>query len=94
MADSTILRDADKTIRVLFEISNAVTNAVDLSGLYREIHLSLGKILNTDNIAIALYHEDKDALTFPYFVDEMDFFYCMYERLLAWQSMIAEENYD
>ena len=72
MADSTILRDADKTIRVLFEISNAVTNAVDLSGLYREIHLSLGKILNTDNIAIALYHEDKDALTFPYFVDEMD----------------------
>lgn len=72
MKDASGLRDADRTIQVLFEISNAVTHAVDLSELFHEIHLSLSKILNTDNFAIGLYHGEKDSLTFPYFVDEKD----------------------
>jgi signal transduction histidine kinase/CheY-like chemotaxis protein/GAF domain-containing protein/HPt (histidine-containing phosphotransfer) domain-containing protein len=65
-------RDADKTIKVLFKISNAVNNTGNLNALYREIHTSLGEILNVDNFAIAIHHKDRDAITFPYFVDEKD----------------------
>ncbi|MCP4023508.1 MAG: GAF domain-containing protein, partial [Desulfobacteraceae bacterium] len=65
-------RNADKTIKVLFEIANAVNHAVNLDELYREIHICLGKIINVDNFAIALYHREKDSLTYPYFVDEKD----------------------
>ncbi len=65
-------RDAARTIQVLFEISSAVNNTVNLDELYRAIHVSLGKIMDAENFAIALYHKDKDSITFPYFVDEKD----------------------
>ncbi len=65
-------RDAGKTLEVLFEISEAVTSTRNLDELYREIHRSLGRILNVKNFYIALHHDDRDAITFPYFVDEKD----------------------
>ncbi len=65
-------RDADKTIQVLFEISSALNSASTLDALYKSIHKSLSKILNVENIYIALYHEDKDSITFPYHVDKYD----------------------
>ncbi|RLC06747.1 MAG: hypothetical protein DRH34_00075 [Deltaproteobacteria bacterium] len=65
-------RDANKTLEVLFEISEAVTFTRNLDELYRVIHQSLGKILNVDNFYIALYHEERDSITFPYHVDEKD----------------------
>jgi PAS domain S-box-containing protein len=65
-------RNDAKTLGVLFEISEAVTRTRNLYELYRVIHLSLGKILNVDNFYIALHHEDKDSITFPYHVDEKD----------------------
>jgi len=65
-------RDDAKTLEVLFEISEAVTHTLNLDELYRVIHLSLGKIFNVDNLYIALHHEEKDSITFPYYVDEKD----------------------
>ncbi len=65
-------RDVSSTIQVLFEISNAVTRTDNLDELYTSIHSSLNKILNLENFAIALYHKEKDSMTFPYFVDELD----------------------
>ncbi|NOX33799.1 MAG: response regulator [Deltaproteobacteria bacterium] len=65
-------RDADKTIRVLFEISNAVNNTFNIDELYKAIHQILGKILNVDNFFIAIHNKEKNSILFPYFVDEMD----------------------
>jgi two-component system sensor histidine kinase/response regulator len=64
--------DVNATVKVLFEISNAVNNIDNLNDLYASIHISLKKILNLENFAVALYHEEKDSMTFPYFVDELD----------------------
>ena len=72
VSKSSKFRDADKTIQVLFEISNAVNNTFNLDELYKAIHQSLGKILNVDNFFIAIRNKDKDSIFFPYFVDEMD----------------------
>jgi len=65
-------RDDAKTIEVLFEISKAVSHSPNLEELYKVIHLSLGKILNVDNFYIALHHEKRDSISFPYHVDEKD----------------------
>lgn len=56
-------RDADKTIQVLLEISSAVNSTFNLDELYTAIHLSLGKILNVDNLYIAIYNKEKNSLT-------------------------------
>ncbi len=65
-------RDPGKTIEVLFKISEAVSNTRNLDELYKVIHKSLDEILNVDNFYIALHNEEKDSITFPYFVDEKD----------------------
>ncbi|MCP4722624.1 MAG: GAF domain-containing protein [Desulfobacteraceae bacterium] len=65
-------RDVGATIAALFEISNAANETDNLDDLYASIHKSLNKILNLKNFAIAIYHQEKDSMTFPYFVDEMD----------------------
>ena len=56
-------RDADKIIQVLLEISSAVNSTFNLDELYTAIHLSLGKILNVDNLYIAIYNKEKNSLT-------------------------------
>jgi len=65
-------RDPGKTIEVLFKISEAVSNTRNLDELYQVIHKSLDEILNVDNFFIAIHHKEKDSITFPYHVDEMD----------------------
>lgn len=65
-------RDPGKTIEVLFKISEAVSNTRNLDELYQVIHKSLDEILNADNFYIALHHKERDSITFPYHVDEMD----------------------
>jgi len=65
-------RDLAGTIEVLFEISDAVTHTRNLAELYGVIHQSLNKILNVNNFYIALLDEERDAITFPYHVDEKE----------------------
>jgi PAS domain S-box-containing protein len=65
-------RDDARTLEVLFEISEAVSTTRNPEELYRAMHSSLGRILKVDNFFIALHHEDKDSITFPYYVNERD----------------------
>ena len=65
-------RDDARTLEVLFEISEAVSTTRNLDELYQVMHKALGRILNVDNFYIALHHEDKDSITFPYYVNEKD----------------------
>lgn len=70
--DGLTARDDAKTLEVLFEISEAVSTTRNPDELYRVIHKALGRILMADNFFIALHHEDKDSITFPYYVSEKD----------------------
>jgi len=65
-------KHAEAVNQVLFAISNAVNTTDNLDELYRSIHHSLGKILDTNNFYIALYDRDKDSIAFPYYVDQKD----------------------
>ncbi len=65
-------RSLEKTIAVLYEISNAVSHTRNLKGLYGVIHKSLNKILRVDNFFIALHDDAQDAVSFPFYVNEMD----------------------
>ena len=65
-----VQRDANKIIKVLFKISEAVNHTSDLNELYKVIHKNLGEIINVDNFYIALHHAERDSITFPYYVDE------------------------
>ncbi|MCP4116710.1 MAG: GAF domain-containing protein [Desulfobacteraceae bacterium] len=65
-------RDANTTIDVLFEISDAVNRTLDLNELFGVIHKSLGRILNVDNFFIAIHNREKDSITFEYWVNEKD----------------------
>ena len=67
MNNNDCSRDVGRTIHALFEISNAVTSTDNLDELYSSIHISLGKILNLENFAIAIYHKEKDSMTSPYY---------------------------
>jgi len=64
--------DANKALEVFFEISSAVNSTSNLVDLYKDIHKSLGKILNVDNFIIAIHNKKKDSISFPYYIDEYD----------------------
>ncbi len=65
-------RDANTTIDVLFEISDAVNRTLDLNELFGVIHKSLGRILNVDNFFIAIHNSEKDSISFEYWASERD----------------------
>ncbi|MCP4687703.1 MAG: GAF domain-containing protein [Desulfobacterales bacterium] len=57
---------AEEINKVLFDISNAVHTTFNLDELYKAVHESLNRILNTENFYIALHDKEKDSITFPY----------------------------
>lgn len=70
--DHSNIGNINKTISVMIEIADAVNRTANLDEFYRAIHKSLSKILNVDNFFIAIYHEDEDSVTFPYYYDQKD----------------------
>ena len=65
-------RDDTKTLAVLYKISQAVSNTRDLFDLYVNIHKALNTILDVPNFYIAIYHAERDSISFPYYADEKD----------------------
>ncbi|MFC2103697.1 PAS domain S-box protein, partial [Bacteroidota bacterium] len=56
----------------VYQISEATGKANTLDDLYKSIHEIIGAVLPAKNFFISLYDSEKDLLTFPYFVDEID----------------------
>lgn len=68
-------RDRNNKIqKVLYDISNAVNTTDNLHKLIGIIKNDLGSIIDTTNFFIALYNENDDTLSLPFFVDEKDKF--------------------
>jgi len=72
MRDITERKRAEKLREILFEIANVANTATSLNALFHSIHESIGVLLPVQNFYLALYHPDREEISFPYFVDQYD----------------------
>ena len=70
--DITNLKKAEDIKDALLKISTAVTSLNNINVLYAFIHNAISELIRVDNFYIALYDEETDIVSFPYFVDEVD----------------------
>ena len=59
---------------IVYRINNAVNTTKDLGEFFTVIRLELSRIIDTTNLFIALYDQEKDTISMPYFIDEKDRF--------------------
>ena len=65
-------KQAEKIQEILYNISKAVNTTDKMPELYNKIKAFLGEIIDTTNFFVALYNENKDTISLPYFIDEKD----------------------
>ncbi len=65
---------AERLQKVYYSIANLAVSAHDLPALYGAIHRELGKVIETDNIFIALCDDNRTQLQFVYYVDQHAYF--------------------
>jgi PAS domain S-box-containing protein len=70
--DITEREKSYKIQKALYQISQLVHTITDISQLYKEIHRIVSGLMKADNFYIALYDEQAQMISFPYFVDEID----------------------
>jgi len=70
--DITDLKKSEDIRNALYKISSAVTSVPDIQNLYSTIHQIILDLMKADNFYIAMYNEESDTVSFPYFVDQID----------------------
>ena len=70
--DITEIKKSEDIKNALYKISTAVTTVPDIQNLYSTIHQIVIDLMNADNFYIALYDDETDKVSFPYFVDQVD----------------------
>ena len=70
--DITDLKKAEIIKEALFKISSAVTAQMKLGELFEFIHKTISEFMRAENFYIAMYHEETDTVSFPYWVDKVD----------------------
>ena len=65
---------AERLQKVYYSIANLAISAHDLPALYGAIHRELGKVIETNNIFIALCDDARTTLQFVYYVDQHAYF--------------------
>ena len=58
--------------RALVRIAEAAAAAEDLQAFYREVHETLQGLTHARNFYIALYDDQRGAINFPYYADDVD----------------------
>jgi len=56
----------------LYRLAQAASDAQNLEDLFKTFHSIIDIVMPVKNFYIALYDEEKNLLSFPYFVDEVD----------------------
>jgi transcriptional regulator with GAF, ATPase, and Fis domain len=59
---------------IQYNISTVALQDSDIFDIYPTIVKEISKLWNVNNFFIALYNQEKDTLTFPFFADERDHF--------------------
>ncbi|MEI7810922.1 MAG: PAS domain S-box protein [Ignavibacteria bacterium] len=73
--DITERKKAELIEKALFDISEATHLATDMEALYKRIHEVINSLISVKNLFIALYEEQSNEISFPYFVDEYDSYF-------------------
>jgi GAF domain-containing protein len=58
-----------KIQKALYEIANAASGVKNMQSFYVRLHRIVGKLMYAENFFIALYDEQTDLITWPYYVD-------------------------
>jgi GAF domain-containing protein/DNA-binding response OmpR family regulator len=56
----------------LYRIADAASAAQDMQAFYEMVHETVATLMYAENFLIALYDAERNALNFPYFIDEAD----------------------
>jgi PAS domain S-box-containing protein len=72
--DISLERKSQLIQDILYNISTAALNQIDVKDIYPTIVHELNKIWDTNNFFIALYDKKSDTLSMPFFSDEKDKF--------------------
>ncbi|MBE0646624.1 MAG: response regulator [Bacteroidales bacterium] len=67
-------KKAEKTQRILYNISNATNTSENLDELFQFIKDELHQIIDTTNFFIGLWDGESDTVSIPYIVDKADHF--------------------
>jgi len=70
--DITQRKRIEKVQKLIFDISNKALTATNLDDLMDFIKTEIGTLIDTTNFFIALYDEEYDTITLPYYVDKID----------------------
>ena len=63
---------ADKVQAALYRIAELAGAARDMQEFYREVHAVVGELMYAKNLFIALYDEERQRISWPYWEDEVD----------------------
>ena len=55
----------------LYRIAETASAAQDMQEFYAEIHRIVGELMYADNFYIVLYDEERQAMNWPFYVDEV-----------------------
>jgi len=66
------LKYLNKLKESIFRISHAVHSINNINELYKEIHHEVASLIHTNNFYIALLDNEKNSISFPYYIDIYD----------------------
>src|SRR5579884_3262488 len=63
---------SEQVQRALFRIAELASAAQNMQEFYRAVHSVVGELMYAENFYIALYDEERQLISYPYYVDESD----------------------
>jgi len=63
---------AERVQAALYRIAELASSARDMQEFYREVHAVVGELMFANNFFIALYDDERQLISFPYYIDEID----------------------
>lgn len=70
--DITERKRNEKIQQIIFNISNASLTSTRFDGFMESIKTEIGELIDTTNFFVALYDEETDIITLPYYKDKND----------------------
>ncbi|HUL44600.1 MAG TPA: PAS domain S-box protein [Bacteroidota bacterium] len=70
--DVTERKRSETLQSALYRIAETTSTSVDLFELYKSIHSIIAELMYARNFYIAMFDEERNMVSFPYFVDEFD----------------------
>jgi GAF domain-containing protein len=64
--------DGGRAQAALYHIAELASAAQNLQEFYREVHAVVGELMFANNFFIALYDDERQLISFPYYIDEID----------------------